>query len=647
MRYLLGKTAIATIGRAIDSLFNRAKARLLGRQYGPKQLAIRVTTEPLGHRHDYSIPGLFDSSSLAEGAQPRDDLREHLVSTAESYLDATKAKAKAQVINAVKSFITDAELHGRKVDPQVVLGGELAEVMKKVTANVKMIAATEATRTRNVGTLDAITKTNTLVGVSDPNVYFVVVRDVLCCEECKRIHVMPDGITPRVYKLSEVSAGYHKRGTDTPCISGLHPHCLTANMRLHTDLGMKTLGELFRKGGGVSVVVDSRVKNRKVPNNQFGKEITGSTWYHRHSSGARILPATNVFDTGVQKCYRVTLASGHSLEVSEGHEWWVDNDNGAKQVRTSDLKVGDKVPLLSGEGGWGVDHFPELAELMGNLMGDGCLVGDLAQWNFFGNDIEYGRVLLGFAKKYSKWMRDDVSVIPPDEKYSVCRSGIHSNILGRIFVSEFGLSKKPRRIPVRLWSADKETVAAFLRGLYAADGHSEDGPTVSLAQNDKEFLEEAQVLLANFGIRSNLFTHGTETVEKAIIYANGDVYQTTRKPCWRLHIGGWGQVNEFAEQIGFGVPFKQAALLSRLEAKSGLKQHGGWRTARVEKIEPIGEQQTYCLTEPMTNTITVNGVITKNCRCSLVTCMPGYGFDASGKITYITHGYDVLKAQRG
>ena len=155
------------------------------------------------------------------------------------------------------------------------------------------------------------------------------------------------------------------------------------------------------------------------------------------------------------------------------------------------------------------------------------------------------------------------------------------------------------------------------------------------------------MLLANFGIRSNLFTHGTETVEKAITYANGDVYQVTRKPCWRLHIGGWGQVNEFAEQIGFGVPFKQAALMRRLEAKSGLKQHGGWRTALVEKIEPIGEQQTYCLTEPMTNTITVNGVVTKNCRCFCVTILPGYGFGADGKVTYITHGHDVLKEQRG
>jgi hypothetical protein len=244
MRYILGKSAIAAIGKAIEALFNRAKVRLLGRQYGAKQLSIKVHSEPVGYRHDYSLPGLFDSSSLSEGVRPRNDLREHLVSTAERYLDATKAKAKAQVINSVQSFIIDAELHGRKVDPQVVLGGELSEVMKKVTADVKRIAATEATRSRNVGTLDAITKTNTLVGVSDPNVAFIPVKDSLLCASCKKVHLMDDGVTPRVYKLSEVSAGYSKRGSETPCMSGQHPHCRCSLITVLPGYGFDASGRV-------------------------------------------------------------------------------------------------------------------------------------------------------------------------------------------------------------------------------------------------------------------------------------------------------------------------------------------------------------------------------------------------------------------
>lgn len=225
MNFFLGKGAIKAIHDAIGSLFTRAKVRFLGKSYGPKRLVISATTNPVGYRHDLSLPGIFESSCRIEGMAPRDILREHIVQTAEAYLDATEAKAQAQVIHAVKSFITDAELKGVEVDPHVVLGGELSEIMRKVKGDVERIVATETTRARNLGTVDSITKVNTLIGVPDPIVCFIPVKDQFLCDECKRVHLMPDGVTPRVYRLSEVSAGYHKKGTDTPCMSGLHPRC--------------------------------------------------------------------------------------------------------------------------------------------------------------------------------------------------------------------------------------------------------------------------------------------------------------------------------------------------------------------------------------------------------------------------------------
>ena len=41
----------------------------------------------------------------------------------------------------------------------------------------------------------------------------------------------------------------------------------------------------------------------------------------------------------------------------------------------------------------------------------------------------------------------------------------------------------------------------------------------------------------------------------------------------------------------------------------------------------------------------VLGIISHN--CTMVTILPGYGFDSSGHVTYISHGYDVFKEQRG
>ena len=57
--------------------------------------------------------------------------------------------------------------------------------------------------------------------------------------------------------------------------------------------------ELFEAFEPVKVVVDARVKNRKLPNNQSGKEVPGKVWFDRHDSGTRILEASRVYDTGV------------------------------------------------------------------------------------------------------------------------------------------------------------------------------------------------------------------------------------------------------------------------------------------------------------------------------------------------------------
>ena len=72
--------------------------------------------------------------------------------------------------------------------------------------------------------------------------------------------------------------------------------------------------------------------------------------------------------------------------------------------------------------------------------------------------------------------------------------------------------------------------------------------------------------------------------------------------------------------------------------------NGGW--GEVVSIRSIGEHKTYCLTEPMTNTITVNGIVTGNCRCVLAYLPKGYGFK-NGYIHFIDVDHNELENQRG
>lgn len=640
--HVLSTKALEAIHAAVEQVFARAKIRMLGRDWGPKQIIIGSATE---HRPDLSIPGLFDASSKAERIKPDEKLKDSINQVIEGYLDAYQETAKARIVHAVQNFLHDSTKG--PVDTTRVLGGELATLMADMTHNVRRLAETESTRAKNLGAADAISKVNTIVGVKDPTIYFVVIRDNRRCGECTRLHLLDNKITPRVWKMSEIGAGHHTKGDSNPKMAGPHPNCFTGSQRLHTDSGLLTFKELFDSKILNKVLVDNRVKNRKVGNNQHGADILGKYWFDRHASGTRTLDATPVYDTGVQPCLRITLNTGTAIEVSYNHEMWVDNNKDCYKIAAQELKVGDKIPLLSGEGLFGNDNFPELAELMGHILGDGSLGEIYADFNFFGADIEYGRDLLELARPFCGNLVSELIVFPPNEKYAVPRAKFHSQKLRNQLIAEFGLSKTPRRVPARIWGANKRTITAFLRGLYAADGCSWNIPSVVLNQNNKEFLHEIQLLLSNLGLKTTLTIHDKEEKLNKFTYANGDIHYAKYKKTWRLILSGHRQLTRFANEIGFGVPAKQNILEERLRKATVNSQKNNWRTSRIVSIEDIGEQQTYCITEPMTNTISVNGIVTGNCRCSLVSLLSGYGFNEAGKVEFKEPGWDEFTHQRG
>lgn len=239
-RFVLGKMAVRRIHAAIEHLFARAKTRLLGRRHEPKVISFGYS--PPQHREDLSLPGIFDFSAQSEGMSPNEALRESLSRVAEQYLTAHQERAKAQVVHAVQSFIHEAEAKGKEVDFKTVLGGELAQLMGRVTTDVKRLVDTEGTRARNVGSVDAITKVNAMLGVEDPVVAFLGPNDNHTCSECLRLYFWTDGVTPRVWKLSEVGHAYHKHGDPDPKVGGLHPHCrhtLVSVTRGHGFVGGK------------------------------------------------------------------------------------------------------------------------------------------------------------------------------------------------------------------------------------------------------------------------------------------------------------------------------------------------------------------------------------------------------------------------
>jgi hypothetical protein len=120
----------------------------------------------------------------------------------------------------------------------------LQEELGKARSGLERIAASEATKTRNLGSLMDITRKAAEIGDKDPTVCFLVIKDAVTCKECLKIHLMPDQTTPRLFKLSELSGGYHKRGEDFPSILLLHPHCRCTMVMVPPGYGFDSKGHL-------------------------------------------------------------------------------------------------------------------------------------------------------------------------------------------------------------------------------------------------------------------------------------------------------------------------------------------------------------------------------------------------------------------
>jgi hypothetical protein len=244
----ISKTARSLIEAAVDALFERAKGRLLGPQAG-RRTSLGGKALKFSFIPDLTLGALFTAGSREEGVhKPDHDLMAGLMSITEKYLDAQKEKTKAQVVQSVQSFLQDASSSGVDTDIQTVLGGQLADLWGKVHSDVRKIVETESTVARNMGVDDAIQRISAMQGVDDPIVLFIVVRDGSRCGECTRLHLREDGVTPKVWKRSQIKAGYHKRGDDQPSVGGLHPHCRCVMSVLMPGFGFDNSGMIVWKG---------------------------------------------------------------------------------------------------------------------------------------------------------------------------------------------------------------------------------------------------------------------------------------------------------------------------------------------------------------------------------------------------------------
>lgn len=236
----LSSRAKEALGQVVEDLFDRVALQFIGdipKLKNRKNLII-------SNQRNFGLPHLFVQSMSNKTPNPLEqDFLQSMLESSHGYVEALKNRTRANIAERIDGLTREALLRKEKLkeeDVQAVLDEELGKAKSHMVA----IAESEGTKLRNLGTMMSISRVAADIGDADPTVFFVVIRDGSTCKECIRLHLMPDGATPRLWKFSQLKQGYHKRGENNASAFGLHPHCRCTLTYLSKGFGFDDTGRL-------------------------------------------------------------------------------------------------------------------------------------------------------------------------------------------------------------------------------------------------------------------------------------------------------------------------------------------------------------------------------------------------------------------
>ncbi|MGO9976121.1 MAG: LAGLIDADG family homing endonuclease [Solirubrobacteraceae bacterium] len=410
---------------------------------------------------------------------------------------------------------------------------------------------------------------------------------------------------------------------DSGRINASNP-CFPADARVHTTLGLLPIAELVARG-------------------EAGEEIrvyTHRATAQQPASGVATSEPAAFMRTGISSILRLRFANGAELRCTPNHRIWT-LDRG--YVRADELTSADQVmlndsPTPATDAAWtlpvevhalarsysrgGSVAFAELphswseglAELTGHLVGDGCMTGAQTVWVYGGDDTDDG--LTDSHEGMLRELIGGVSRQAMDNGTVQLRAGSEAV---REFFRDLGITgarAHEKRVPASVFTAPAEIQAAFLRGLFGADGcvsRVESGKAnryVGLGSRSEALLRDVQRILSTFAIRGRIY-RVTEGGSSPFSYTrvDGTTVDYVSREGFDLRITG-SDLERFAEVIGFSTPRKADALEALLAETSRYRSKPG--TVLVSREED-GQEHVYNLTEPLHHSYLVDGFVVANC----------------------------------
>ncbi len=282
-------------------------------------------------------------------------------------------------------------------------------------------------------------------------------------------------------------------------------------------------------------------------------------------------------DNGMADVFRIRTEIGTEIDLTYNHKVRiVDREGKFAWKEAQELKKGDWiVHVLGGHSGQDIDlpliklkqHFnanrinlpsemnPELAELLGIYMADGCLSsGGRIIFSINKNDKQ---VRERIEELMLKLFNLKLGMVHEKENDNSENLIFYSRDLCKIF-GEFGWEKNNSLnafVPAHIFESSAESARSFLRGLFESDGdvHSDGYPR--LYSVSERLMKDVQQLLFGLGIVSN--THS---------YRSNNRFG--RNPVFHMNIVQERSIKEFIDKINFISDRKREKLLKRQKKRN-------------------------------------------------------------------------------
>lgn len=274
------------------------------------------------------------------------------------------------------------------------------------------------------------------------------------------------------------------------------------------------------------------------------------------------------FSTGVNPIMEVKFSDGTTLKCTPYHKFIL---KGGRRVEAKDLKPEDQLekfdmPVLTG----GVEYSDIDAYSQGFYAGDGC------------TNLNWSWV---YDTKFSVIDHLKGSVAEPVPSCPNRRTWRHGPMKDKTWVPH---------------DAYLDFRLRWLCGLFDADGYVTKDKNMHLTSNDKDFLMEVRLMLTTMGVQAKVID--LRPAQKTRFKLDQKEYDC--KATYRLLINA----ADLRTLIELGATFY------RLKVGAVKPNRDARRFTEVISVRDLGyNEETFCATEPFSNSLTFEGIVTGNC----------------------------------